>query len=311
MSSEPPGIGSPRSAISNQRHDSAPPPAAGRWLSAAFADRRWRRFQRSRSAWFGTAIVGLFLTIATLADVLAPYRSNELVAKPYQAISSQHWLGTDSMGHDVFSRVLQGSRLSLQAGIVSIAVAMLVGAPIGVLAGYLGGWFDLLVMRAIDVMLSLPTILVALVLVVAFSPTRIVVLLTVGFINIPIFCRQVRATVLTVCHQDYVMASYAAGASDAQILRRVVLPAVVSPVIVLASLGLGTTILEVAGLSFLGVGGEPYEAEWGNMLRIAKDSLNRAPACTWLAPGTAISLAVLGFGLLGDGLRDALEPTSR
>ena len=278
---------------------------------STLGDRRWRRFKQSRSAWIGVAIVGLFLIVAILADIAAPYPPDKLVANPFQAMSSQHWLGTDSLGHDVFSRVLYGSRLSLQAGLVSIAVAMLVGVPIGLVAGYFGGWIDLVAMRAIDVMLALPTILVALVLVVAFSPTRTVVLLTVGFINIPIFCRQVRATVLTVRHQDYVWASYAAGASDPHILTRVVFPAVVSPVIVLATLGLGTTILEVAGLSFLGVAGEPYEAEWGNMLRIAKDSLNRSPACTWLAPGAAISLAVLGFSLLGDGLRDALEPTSR
>lgn len=275
------------------------------------ADRRLRRFRRSRPAWLGVVIIGLFLLTALLADVLAPYPPNKFVADPFLKMSSQHWLGTDSMGHDVFSRVLHGSRLSLQAGIVSIAVAVLIGVPLGALAGYFGGWFDLLVMRAIDVMLSLPTILVALVLVVAFSPTRTVVLLTVGFINIPIFCRQIRATVLTVRHQDYILASFAAGASDPHILTRVVLPAVVSPVIVLATLGLGTTILEVAGLSFLGVAGQPYEAEWGNMLRIAKDSLNRAPACTWIAPGVAISLSVLGFSLLGDGLRDALEPTTR
>lgn len=279
--------------------------------TSRFGGRRWRRFWRSWPARLGAVLVGLLLLVALFADQLTPHPPDKFAGPAFAGITANHWMGTDSLGHDVFSRVIYGSRLSLQAGLVSIALAVAVGVPIGLLAGYFGGWFDLLVMRAIDVMLSLPSILVALVLVVAFSPSRTVVLLTVGFINIPIFCRQIRATTLTVRHQDYVLASYAAGARDTFILARTVAPAVVGPTLVLATLGLGTAILEVAGLSFLGVAGQPYEPEWGNMLRIAKDSLNRAPACTWIGPGLAITLAVLGFSLLGDGLRDAIEPGSR
>jgi peptide/nickel transport system permease protein len=275
--------------------------------TSPFGSRRWRRFWRSWPARIGSAIVAAMLFVAIFANLLTPYAPNKFAGEAYLGITSQHWLGTDSLGHDVFTRVIYGSRLSLQAGLVSITFAMAIGVPIGLLAGYFGGWFDLLVMRAIDVMLSLPSILVALVLVVAFSPSRTVVLLTVGLINIPIFCRQIRATTLTVRHQDYVLASYAAGAGNLHILARSVAPAVVGPTLVLATLGLGTAILEVAGLAFMGVAGQPYDPEWGNMLRIAKDSLNRAPACTWIGPGLAITLTVLGFSLLGDGLRDAVE----
>lgn len=277
-------------------------------LAQAFrGSRRWRRFWRSWPACLGVALVATLLGAALFADLLTPYAPDKLTGEAFLGVTGQHWLGTDSLGHDVFSRVVYGSRLSLQAGLVSIALAVVFGVPLGLLAGYFGGWFDLLVMRLVDVMLSLPSILVALVLVVAFSPSRTVVLLTVGFINLPIFCRQIRATVLTVRQQDFVLASYAAGASDLHILARAIAPAVIGPTLVLATLGLGTAILEVAGLAFLGVAGQPYEPEWGNMLRIAKDSLHRAPACTWIGPGLAITLTVLGFSLLGDGLRDAID----
>jgi peptide/nickel transport system permease protein len=270
--------------------------------------RRVRRFLRNRSAIVGATLVGVLIAVAISAGALAPFAPDKLVDEPFLDASATHLFGTDSVGRDVLTRVLYGSRLSLTAGATAIALAILIGVPIGAIAGYAGGWFDLLAMRGIDVVLSFPSILVALVLVVAISPGWWGVILAVAFINVPVFCRQVRAAVLTIRHQDYVMASRAAGATVGHMFWRVIVPGIVSPVIVLATLGLGTAILEIAGLSFLGLLVDPTEPEWGGMLRTAKDSLSRARACTWLAPGAAISLTVLGFSLLGDGLRDLFEP---
>lgn len=259
----------------------------------------------------GGVLVALLVLVAVLANVLAPYPARQQVGAPYQPASAQHWLGTDNFGYDVLSRVVFGARLSLAAGVVSISLALALGVTLGAVAGYVGGWVDLLAMRAIDVLLSFPAILVALLIVVALSPSTTAIIVAVAMINVPLFCRQARAVVLTTKHQDYVLASVAAGAGLPHILFRVLLPALVGPMVVLSTLGLGTAILEVAGLSFLGVGGEPDAAEWGVMLRSAKDALNRAPAVTWLAPGLAITGSVVGFGLLGDAIRDFCEPSSR
>ena len=269
--------------------------------------RAWRNLRRSRSAWFGAAIIAIFLTLAVFAGLLSPYSPKELVAENYLPPSSQHWLGTDSVGRDVLSRVIYGTRLSLAAGIISITMAILIGVPAGAVAGYVGGKLDSLVMRTIDVLLSFPGVLVALLVVVALSPGWPAVIFAVGLINIPIFARQIRATVITVRNLDYVVASRAAGAAPFYILRRVISPALVSPIVVLGTLGLATAILEVAGLSFLGISGQPDEPEWGYMLQSARGGL---AVSIWpaIAPGVAISLAVLGFNLLGDGLRDALDP---
>ena len=272
--------------------------------------RAWRRFRRSRSAWIGAALVGFFVFAAAAADVISPYPPRGADARSgetHQHPSSDHWLGTDLDEYDVFSRMIHGSRLSLLAGVVSVAIAIAVGGPAGAVAGYFGGWTDILVMRTIDVVLTFPGILVAMLIVVSLGPSWVAVMLAVGLINIPVFCRQVRATVLTVRNLEYVDAARAVGASTPYILTRVIFPSLINPVVVLGTLGLGTAILEVAGLSFLGVAGEMDAAEWGSMLSEAKDHLSTTiwPA---VAPGIAISLTVVGFNLLGDGLRDALDP---
>jgi peptide/nickel transport system permease protein len=202
-----------------------------------------------------------------------------------------------------------GSRLSLLAGVISILLAVAIGTPLGAMAGYFGGRTDALVMRAIDVALAFPSVLIALLVTAAYRPSWASVVIAVGLINVPVFARQVRATVLTASQLEYVLASRAFGASSWHILTREILPSLVSPVVVLASLSLGTAILEVAGLSFLGLGGDPTAAEWGAMLAQAKDYWTKN-AWFAIAPGAAISLTVLGFNLLGDGLRDALDPRS-
>jgi peptide/nickel transport system permease protein len=188
-----------------------------------------------------------------------------------------------------------------------VVLAMALGVPTGAVAAYCGRRTDALIMRAIDVALAFPGILIALLLATALGRSWTAVIVAVGLINVPVFARQVRATVLTIRHLDYVTASQALGATHWHVLTRAVLPGIVAPVIVLATLGLGTAILEVAGLSFLGVGGDPTEPEWGSMLSQANEHLHNSlwPA---LGPGVAISLTILGFNLLGDGLRDALDP---
>jgi len=274
------------------------------------ARRAWRRLRHSRSAWVGAALVLSLVFCAAAAPLLAPYNPERLVADPLLAPSWQHPLGTDSVGRDNLSRVIYGARLSLIAGVVSIAVAVSIGAPLGAIAGYAGGKVDFLMMRSIDVILSFPSLLVALLVVVALEPGWIAVMIAVGTINVPIFCRQIRATTLGVREADYVVAARAAGATPWYILLHAIFPALVNPLVVLATLGLGTAILEVAGLSFLGIAGEISVPEWGNMLTVAKNNL-RTSLWPALAPGLAISLSVIGFNLLGDGLRDALDPHLR
>ncbi len=271
--------------------------------------RVWKRLRRSRSAWIGAALVGLCVGAALFAPVLAPHgpKAKDAVG-PLAPPSRVHLLGTDADGYDVLSRVIYGSRLSLLAGVISIAMAVLLGVSAGLVAGYYGGWRDAVVMRSVDLVLSFPGILIAiLVVLVAGRSSWTPIIVAVAILNVPVFARQVRATVLTVRRLDYVVASEAMGASHRHLLGQVILPAVVSPVIVLATLGIGTAVLEVAGLSFLGIAGQPDDPEWGTMLAVAKGFLS---ASFWpaLAPGVAISVTVLGFNLLGDGLRDALDP---
>lgn len=268
--------------------------------------RRWRRFVGNRSALAGLIVVALFVLAAILAGRVAPYAPNqpfEQFSKP----SSRHWLGTDINQHDVLSRVIHGTRLSLVAGSISIVLAVTVGVPLGAVAGYAGGRLDAMLMRTVDIALAFPSILLALLVATALARGWAAVVISVGLINVPVFARQIRATTLVLREQEYVLASRALGASTFHILTRQILPGLVAPVVVLATLGLGSAILEVAGLSFLGVGGDPTDPEWGAMLAQAKDTLGKSiwPA---LGPGGAISLTILGFNLLGDGLRDALEP---
>jgi peptide/nickel transport system permease protein len=269
--------------------------------------RAWQRFARNRAANVGAVIVGTLMFVALTADFISPYGLNTTAEEIAGRPSSAHWFGTDALRKDVLTRVLHGSRLSLLAGLSSIALALGIGAPLGALAGFLGGRTDALLMRAVDVALTFPSILIALLCTAAFQPGWGTVIAAVALINVPVFARQSRATVLAMANLDYVLASRAMGMSTGQLLTRVMFPALVGPLTVLASLSIGTAILEVAGLSFLGLGGDMTAAEWGAMLSQAKDYWSRN---LWyaIAPGAAISISVLGFNCLGDGLRDALDP---
>jgi peptide/nickel transport system permease protein len=270
------------------------------------AARRWRRAVRSRAVWIGGGIVCLFVLMALLAPWIAPHGPDQRFEQ-HAMPSLEHWLGTDANEKDVLSRLIYGSRLSLLAGVLSIALATTIGAPLGAIAGYFGGVTDAWLMRIIDVALAFPSILIALLVATALDPGWAAVIIAVGLINVPVFARQIRATVLSMRDLDYVVASRAMGAGVGHILIHVLLPGLVGPLIVLATLGLGSAILEVAGLSFLGITGDLDAPEWGTMLQIAKENLNFTiwPA---VGPGVAISLSILGFNLLGDGLRDVLDP---
>lgn len=271
--------------------------------------RAWIRLRRSNSALTGAIVIVGFFLMAAFCQLVAPYSpdARDATVTAPSGPSMKHWLGVDANEKDVLSRVIYGSRLSLFTGLISITFAVAVGAPAGAVAGFFGGWIETLIMRSIDIALAFPSILIALLVATAYKPGWSAVIIAVGLINVPVFARQVRVTVLTLRNLDYVLASRALGASPLHVLGRVIVPGVVNPVVVLATMGLGAAILEVAGLSFLGVGGDPTEPEWGSMLAQAKDHLSSS---VWPAvgPGVAISLAILGFNLLGDGLRDALDP---
>ncbi len=267
-----------------------------------------RRLAGRPAAMVGLAVVAFFVAIALLAPWVAPYdaaaTSWSLVRK---APSATHWMGTDELGRDVLSRVVWGSRVSLKLGVTAVLIALLVGGTVGLLAGFYGGWLDLLGMRLMDLMLAFPSILLAIVVVAILGPSLTNAMIAVGVMAVPQYARIVRASVLSVRGLEYVQAARALGASDARLLLRAILPNVLGPVIVTASLGLATAVLDAAGLSFLGLGAQPPTPEWGSMLSQGRELVLIAP---WVltAPGVAVFLSVLGFNLVGDALRDLSDP---
>jgi ABC-type dipeptide/oligopeptide/nickel transport system permease subunit len=220
----------------------------------------------------------------------------------------QHLMGIDGNVRDYFSRVVYGSRVSLQLGFFTVTLALFVGSAIGALAGYLGGWFDNIVMRFMDVILGFPALLLAIAIVAVLGPGLRNALIAIAIVTLPGYARVMRAQVLAIKESDYVAASRALGAAPLQILVRRVIPNAMTPLVVLATLGIATAILEAAGLSFLGLGAQPPLAEWGSMLATYRNQVFTAPHLVFY-PGLAIMITVLGFNLMGDGLRDALDPT--
>lgn len=259
----------------------------------------------------GAAITGGFLASALLAPWIAP---RDPVAPVIEDVlrppSAAHAFGTDELGRDVLSRVIYGSRISLEVGLVAVGIATAVGTSCGLVAGFYGGAWDMLVMRGTDVLLAFPGILLAIAIVATLGPSLTDVILAVGIGAIPVYARTVRGSTLSVRQMEYVEAARAAGATTARLLRRHVLTNVAAPVLVLATLGVGVNILIAAGLSYVGLGAQPPTPEWGAMLSAARQYLRDA---WWTAvfPGMAITLVVLGVNLLGDGLRDALDPRWR
>lgn len=274
----------------------------------------WHYFKRNKGAVVGMVYVLLMLIIAIGANVLAPHAPAEqfrdaLLRPPVwqEGGSWQFILGTDDVGRDVLSRLMYGARLSLLVGCLVVALSLVLGVIFGLLAGYFGGVVDALIMRIVDIMLALPSLLLALVLVAVFGPSIVNASLALTFVALPHYVRLTRAAVLVEVNRDYVTASRVAGASSARQMFVNILPNCLAPLIVQASLGFSNAILDMAALGFLGMGAQPPTPEWGTML---SDVLQFAQSAWWVVtfPGLAILLTVLAFNLMGDGLRDALDP---
>ena len=274
----------------------------------------WRRFRRSTSAMVGLVLVAALVVAAIAAPVLSAHvdpLAQNLGATTLPP-SVHHLAGTDKLGRDIYVRLLAGARLSLEIGFVSVGIGLVTGTTLGVISGFWGGAVDSVIMAAVDVMLAFPSIILAIA-ISAILDQRVgdVVKLffAVGIVGIPVYARIARASVLHVKHLEYVEAARAIGNAAPAILLKYVLPNILAPLVVQATLGVGTAELDSAGLSFLGLGIQPPTAEWGSMLNDARDYWLNAPWAL-VFPGVAISLTVLGFNLLGDGIRDALDPRS-
>ena len=268
----------------------------------------WRQFHKQRLGLIGGGVLCMLLLMALLAPVLAPY--DPLAQDLYQRLqppSTDHWFGTDDFGRDILSRIVYGSRISLRIGLIAISLALTGGTLFGLVAGYRGGMVDMLIMRLMDLMLAFPSILLAIAIVAVIGPGIENAILAVSIVLVPQVARLVRSSVLTVREATYVEAARALGATESRLLFYSILPNCTAPLIVQTTLGMGTAILDAAGLSFLGLGAQPPVPEWGAMLSGGRELLLRAP---WVMtfPGLAIFAVVLGLNLFGDGLRDALDP---
>ena len=280
------------------------------------------RLVRHRSAQLGMIILGLLILIAIFADVIAPYDPTDVLEDAKRrdapcvhlfgcpADQTEHIFGIDGNSRDLFSRVIFGSRLSLQIGLETMLFAILIGGLIGAVAGYAGGWVDNVLMRTMDVLMAFPSLLLAIAIVTVLGTGLINALLAIGIVSIPRFARLIRSTVISVRELEYVQASQALGASSIRVLFTRILPNAITPLIVQGTLGIATAILDAAALSFLGLGAEPPRPEWGLMMGEEKNSVFNAPHLL-IFPGLAIMLTVLSFNLLGDGLRDVLDPRLR
>ena len=273
--------------------------------------RALRRLLRRRGALLGLAIIAFFVVLAIGAPYFAPddpLKTNFLlVRKPPTGL---HLFGTDEIGRDVLSRIIWGARATLLAGLVSVTIALILGVPLGLLAGYVGSWFDMLISRLSDAMLACPSLILAIALAYTLGPSLTSAMIAIGVTYTPVFVRLTRAQVLAVKVEDYIEAARAVGNSHLRIALRHVLPNVVPPLLVQATVSVATAIIAEASLSFLGLGQQPPAPSWGSMLNVAKNYIDNAP---WMAvwPGLSIFLVVMSFNLLGDGLRDALDPRHR
>jgi peptide/nickel transport system permease protein len=277
--------------------------------SRSYVSDVWRRLRRSPGAIFGLGIVAAIVLAALFAPLLAhadPLAQN--LAQSQAPPSAEHWFGTDKLGRDLFARILYGARISIRIGFLAVGIAITVGTFLGVVAGYVGGKVEEAIMGAVDVMLAFPSIILAIAIATVLGPSIDHLMYAIATVYVPQYARLARASVLQVKELEYVEAARAIGASNLRIVARHVLPNILAPLIVQATLGIATATLEAAGLSYLGLGARPPTPEWGAMLNDARDFWLQAPWAL-IFPGVAITLMVLGFNLLGDGLRDALDPT--
>jgi len=271
-------------------------------------NRIWAKLRNNTAALFGALIVAFFVIIAVAAPILPiPGPAETDWGAVRKAPSTAHWMGTDELGRDLLSRMIWGAQASLLAGVVSVAIALSIGIPLGVLAGYCRGWTDAVISRVTEALLAAPFLILAIALAAFLGPSLRNAMIAIGLSAVPIFIRLARGQTMQVLTEDYVESAHAIGLSHRAIIGRYVLPNIVPPLLVQATLTIATAIIAEASLSFLGLGQQPPSPSWGSMLNTAKAFLEQAP---WLAmwPGIAIFFVVLGFNLLGDGLRDALDP---
>lgn len=286
-------------------------PAAATVSDESPAVRAWRRLKQRRSAMFGLIVIVTLILVAILAPLVAPFdptqQSWNLVRKPP---SLKNWFGTDESGRDLFSRVVFGARASLLAGVVSISIALGLGVPVGLIAGYRGGFVDALISRITDAMLACPNLILAIALAAFLGPSLTNAMIAIGITATPVFVRLTRGQVLVVKSEDYVEAARSVGNPAWRIAVKHILPNILPALLVQATLSIAAAIIAEASLSFLGLGQQPPAPSWGSMLNTAQRFLTNAP---WMAifPGVAIFLSVLSFNLLGDGLRDALDPKEK
>jgi len=271
----------------------------------------WRRLRQNRAAIVGAGIVGVFVLLAVLAPILVPFDPVQgNLNDRLQPASTTHWLGTDELGRDIFSRILFGARISLQIQIVAVLLALVIGVALGSVGGYLGGHVDNVIMRAMDVLLAFPGIFLALGIIAALGPGLLNLMLAAGISSVPQFARIVRASILSLKEREFVEAALALGSGSNRIMFRHLLPNCMAPIIVQSTLRMATVLLTASGLSFLGLGVQPPTPEWGAMLSNARSYLIVAPHVATI-PGVAIMIVVVGFNLFGDGLRDTLDPRLR
>lgn len=268
------------------------------------------RLRRNKLAMVGLVIVIILVLVALFADQIADYNTvaiRQNIAERYQAPSAAHWFGTDELGRDIFARIVHGARISLLVGVVAVCIALLTGGVLGAVAGYFGGVLDNVIMRIMDIFLSIPILLLAIMIVAALGTSLFNLMLAIGISSMPTFARIVRASVLSVKDQEFVEAARAVGSKNMHIIFSQIVPNCLSPIIVQATLRVATSILSTASLSFIGLGVASPTPEWGAMLASGRSAIRDAPYVV-VIPGLFIMITILALNLLGDGLRDALDP---
>ena len=269
----------------------------------------WKNYiGNSRMALIGCTILGIWIVLAVAVPLFGPWSYSEQNAEiRNQGASLLHWFGTDQFGRDVFARIVYGARISLTMSIIAMLIAVAIGAIIGAIAGFYGGFRDNILMRIMDILLAIPPMLMSISIVAALGQSMVNLLIALSIAYIPVFARVIRSSILSIKDQEFIEAAKCCGSSDRHIIFKHIIPNAIGPIIVQATLAMGSTILIIASLSFMGLGVQPPESEWGTMLYEGRDYLRQAPYLV-LFPGTAITLAVISLNLLGDGLRDALDP---
>jgi peptide/nickel transport system permease protein len=278
----------------------------------------WETLRQNKAAVAGLIIIGCLAAIALtvwiselMGKQILPFDPNYSdMSKSFMPPNAQHWFGTDQLGRDIFSRILDGTKISLFVGVAAVSISLTVGVILGAIAGYRGGRTDTIIMRVMDMMLAIPSILLAIAFMAALGKGIDKAIIAIGLVSIPEYARIVRGSILSVKENDYVQAAKIIGNKPNRIIFKHILPNVISVIIVRATLGISTAVLDTAALGFLGLGVQPPFAEWGDMLGRARGFIFTAPY-TLIYPGIAITITVLAFNLLGDGLRDALDPKSR